>query len=67
MSETFWGHVQLALVILVPICSGLAWVIKRQADSIRMQARMELKVDTMWEWFTNHGSHITGYKPSGEK
>jgi hypothetical protein len=48
-------HVQLIGLIVLPLGSGIGVLIWRQA-------RMALKVDTMWGWYTNHGSDITGYK-----
>lgn len=44
--------------------SGLAVIVFK---GIRALARIELKVDTMWAWYTNHGSHITGYQEGDEK
>lgn len=63
------AHVEMMATVLTVLGGGLAWIIKRQQASIKLlvegaarQARIELKVDTMWTWFSNHGSDITGYK-----
>lgn len=61
MTETWSTHLTIIISILVPLGSGIAWLIRGQLAAARAQARMELKVDTMWLWFTNHGSDITGY------
>jgi uncharacterized membrane protein len=68
-SHDTWTHIQMVVGILVPLGSGIAWILKRQSESLKEAtkaaksiARIEVKVDTMWEWFTNHGSDLTGYK-----
>lgn len=50
-----WTHLEIIAGIVLPLGSGILWLIARQA-------RQDLKIDTMWTWFTNHGSNITGYK-----
>jgi hypothetical protein len=52
-------HVQLLGLIVLPLGSGVGYLIWNQAQ-------MKLKVDLMFEWFTNHGHDITGYKPGDE-
>jgi hypothetical protein len=47
--------------------SGIAWLIKRQENSIKLQTELKIKVETMWLWFTQHGHEITGYKPGDEE
>jgi hypothetical protein len=55
MTSELWTHIEMFLGIVVPLGLGIVKI-------IRSQARIELKVETMWLWYTNHGSNITGYK-----
>lgn len=56
-------HIQLAIAVwasvVVPLGSGIGWLIYKQAQR-------DLKIDMMWEWYTNHGHDITGYQPGDE-
>lgn len=57
--DTFWGHVELAASIVIPLGSGLGWLIWNTAQQ-------NLKLNVMWLWFTNHGHDITGYQVGDE-
>jgi hypothetical protein len=59
-------HIELAATILVPIGSGILYLMRQAAKSIANQARMELKIDLMWAWFTNEAHELTGYQPGDE-
>ena len=45
--------------IVCPLGSGIGYLIWQQAQ-------LNLKVDILWGWYTNHGSSLTGYKPGDE-
>jgi len=60
MSETIWTHVGIVAGIVLPLGSGILWLIWNASQQT-------MKVNTMWDWFTNHGSDITGYKPGDER
>jgi len=60
MTETIWTHVGIAASIVLPLGSGLLYVIWQLSQ-------MTLKLDLIWEWYTNHGHEITGYKPGDER
>jgi hypothetical protein len=72
MSPETVAHTEIVSAMLTlagMLGSGIGWILRRQTKSLKLliegaerQARIELKVDTMWAWFTNHGSDITGYK-----
>lgn len=66
MNETFWTHLSMVAAVVVPLGSGITYLIRGQIRSAAAQARIELKVDTMWEWFTQHGHEITGYQKGDE-
>lgn len=66
MNETGWSHFQIIAGIVLPLGSGMAWLMVRQARQIAREAQNQLKLDLMWEWFTNHGHDLTGYKPGDE-
>jgi hypothetical protein len=53
MNESIWTHIGIAAGIVIPLGSGLGYVIWQQAQ-------LTLKVDVMFEWFTNGGHEITG-------
>jgi hypothetical protein len=57
--ETWWTHVEIIAGILIPLGSGLIYVVYQLGQ-------VNVKVTTMWEWYTNHGSSITGYKKNEE-
>lgn len=57
--ESFWSHAELAASIIIPLGSGIGWLIWNTAQQ-------NLKLNLMWIWFTNHGHDITGYKPGDE-
>lgn len=59
MSESTWTHIGI-LALFIPVISGLAWLIWNASAQ-------NMKINLMWEWFTNHGSDITGYKPGDER
>lgn len=46
--------------VLVAIGSGVVYLIYGQGQQ-------NVKINTMWDWFTNHGSDITGYKKDERK
>lgn len=56
------GEISALTGIATALGSGIGWLIRGQRKSAAWQADIGLKVNTMWIWFTNHGSHITGYK-----
>jgi len=60
-------HIELVGMIVIPLGSGIVWMLKRQAREITLQAQNQLKLDLIWLWFTNHGHDITGYQPGDEK
>jgi hypothetical protein len=53
-------HIELVGMIVIPLGSGILYLIWNQAQN-------QLKLDLVWEWFTNHGHELTGYKPGDEK
>lgn len=61
MNEPFFTstHLEIIGTILMPLGSGLAYLIWRTGQN-------QLKLDLMWEWFTNHGHETTGYQPGDE-
>jgi hypothetical protein len=59
LADTFWSHAELAASIVLPLGSGIGWLIWNAAQQ-------NLKTNTMWSWFTNHGHDITGYRPGDE-
>jgi hypothetical protein len=52
-------HIELVGMILIPLGGGIIYLIWQSAQ-------MKLKVDLMFDWFTNHGHDITGYQPGDE-
>jgi len=60
-------HLAMWATIMAPLGSGILWVLLRQARQIEREAQNQVKLDTMWNWFTNHGSDVTGYKPGDER
>jgi hypothetical protein len=53
-------HVQLLGLIVLPLSSGILYIIWQTAQ-------MKLKVDQMWSWYSNDAHELTGYKPGDEK
>jgi len=60
MTPETTAHLELAASILIPVGSGIAYLIWTQAQN-------QLKIDAMWLWFSNHGSELTGYKAGDER
>jgi hypothetical protein len=60
MTPEQWTHIEIIAGIAIPLGSGILYVIWQQAQ-------MALKVDLMFDWFSNHGHDITGYQPGDEK
>lgn len=58
-SESSWTHVGIIASILVPLGSGIGYLIWQQAQ-------MALKVNTVWAWFSNDAHEFTGYRPGDE-
>lgn len=58
-ADNFWTHLEIVASVVIPLGSGIVWLIWNAA-------RQNLKVDLMWLWYTNHGSDLTGYKPGDE-
>lgn len=60
MTETIWTHIGIIASILLPLGSGLIYVIYQLGQ-------MTLKIDLMWKWFSNDAHELTGYKPGDER
>jgi len=59
-TESGWEHIEIVAGIVIPLGSGILWLIVRQVQN-------QLKLDLMWDWFTNHGHDVTGYQPGDER
>jgi hypothetical protein len=59
MTSESWARLEIVPSILIPLGSGIGWLIWKQSQN-------QLKLDLIWESFTNHGSQLTGYKPGDE-
>jgi hypothetical protein len=60
MTETIWTHIGIAAGIVIPLGSGIGYLIWQQAQ-------LTTKVDLLWHWFTNDAHEFTGYKPGDER
>lgn len=60
MGETLWTHIGIAASIVIPLGSGIGYLIWQQAQ-------MAVKVEAMWTWYSNDAHEFTGYKPGDER
>lgn len=58
--DNFWAHLEIIAGVVIPLGSGIGWLIWNASQQ-------NLKINLMWAWYTNHGSHLTGYKPGDER
>lgn len=49
MTETIWTHIGIAASIVIPLGSGIGYLIWQQAQ-------MAVKVEAMWGWWSNHAN-----------
>lgn len=59
ITAPWWLHAEV-LGLAATLGSGIIYLIYQQGQR-------DIKIDTMWLWFTNHGSNITGYKKPEKK
>lgn len=59
MTSESWAHLEIIAGVLIPLGSGIGYLIWTQAQN-------QLKLDALWHWFTNDAHELTGYKPGDE-